>query len=110
VIEGQESSMFKFAASQGETTYDQWRRFRYMLKSVDPSVDLDGAAARTASRSLLDANGRRFELGGFLTVSRLGVSPALAATQSARWAMSVPLPDMTTRRAHPPAFDDRFVQ
>lgn len=57
------------------TTYHQWRRFRYLMKSIDPHVDLDGHPTTSDGLSLVRSASIDYSFGGFLTNSARGRSP-----------------------------------
>jgi hypothetical protein len=55
---------FLLQINGGETTFHQWRRFRYTLKSVDPHVGLDGIPAEPGACTLVEACSLNYSFGG----------------------------------------------
>lgn len=101
---------FKLQVNAGETTYHQWRRFRYMLKSVDPRVDLDGLEALPGRPTLVAQCGIKHCFGGFMRIDRLGVARVLRRdARLSNYANALP-PATTTGNDAAPAFDDRYLE
>jgi hypothetical protein len=93
---------FMLQVNGGETTYHQWRRFQYTLKSIDPRVGLTGAEARSGEPTLAETCGIKPSFGGFMHIDRCSVAPAL-------FSAGVRSPTGTIDSDNPPAFDDRFL-
>ena len=92
-----------------ETSFHQWRRFRYTCKSLDPAVGASGLQVASGTVTLAQIANISFVFGGFMAIQRIGVAPALAAAARAHWAERIALPDMDVRPDQPPVFDDRYI-
>jgi hypothetical protein len=88
----------------------QWRRFRYLLKALDPYVDLAGSPTINLADTLAVVAKMALQIGGRVEAPRVGVAPALAHAPRAEWQRRYPMPDLTISSDHPPTFNDRFLQ